>query len=106
MITILCSRYEVFSISLAEALATGCPTVATAVGGMKEITINEYNGLLADPESAISIAEKVMELINSPEKIQKLSKNAIEDSKKRLAPEVIATQTVYYYKTILAKQAA
>ena len=106
LITIVCSRYEVFSISLVEALATGCPTVATAVGGMKEIIINEYNGLLADPESAISIAEKAIELINNPEKMQKLSKNAIEDCKKRFAPEVIAAQTVDYYRTILAKQAA
>ena len=106
LITILCSRYEVFSISLIEALAAGCPAIATAVGGIKEIIINEYNGLLAEPESAISIAEKVLGLMANPEKMQKLSKNAIEDCKKRFAPEVIAAQTVDYYRTILANQAA
>ena len=106
LITILCSRYEVFSISLLEALAAGCPAIATAVGGIKEIIINEYNGLLAEPESAISIADKAMELINNPEKMQKLSKNAIEDCKTRFAPEVIAAQTVDYYRTILASQTA
>ena len=42
----------------------------------------------------------------NPEKMQNLSKNAIEDCKKRFAPEVIAAQTVDYYRTILAKQAA
>ena len=106
LITIVCSRYEVFSISLVEALATGCPTIATAVGGIKEIIINEYNGLLAEPESAASIAEKAIELITNPEKMQTLSKNAIEDCKKRFSPEVIAAQTVDYYQTILASQAA
>ena len=106
LITIVCSRYEVFSISLVEALATGCPTIATAVGGIKEIIINEYNGLLAEPESAASIAEKAIKLITNPEKMQTLSKNAIEDCKKRFSPEVIAAQTVDYYQTILASQAA
>ncbi len=103
LITIVCSRYEVFSISLVEALATGCPTVATAVGGMKEIITNGYNGLLAEPESAISIAENAIALINSPEKMQALSKNAIEDCKKRFAPEVVAAQTVDYYRTVLTR---
>lgn len=106
LITIVCSRYESFSISLVEALAAGCPTVVTAVGGMKEIIINEFNGLLAEPESAASIAEKVLALIDNPEKMQMLSKNAIEDCKKRFSPEVVAAQTVDYYKTILASQAA
>ncbi len=106
LITVVCSRYEVFSISLVEALATGCPTVATAVGGMKEIIINEYNGLLAEPESVASIVEKTIALIADPEKMQALSKNAIEDCKKRFSPEVVAAQTVDYYKTILSSQAA
>ena len=101
LVTIVCSRYEVFSISLVEALAAGCPTVATAVGGMKEIIINEYNGLLAEPESAVSIAEKALELITNPVKMQALSKNAIEDCKKRFAPEVVAALTVNYYRTVL-----
>ena len=106
LITVVCSRYEAFSLSLVEALATGCPTVATAVGGMKEIIINEYNGLLAEPESVASIVGKILELISDPEKMQTLSKNAIEDCKKRFAPEAVAAQTVAYYKTILSAQAA
>ena len=101
LVTIVCSRFEVFSISLLEALAAGCPTVATAVGGLTEIINHEYNGLLAQPESAVSIAEKALELITNPGKMQTLSKNAIADSRKRFAPEVVAAQTVDYYRTVL-----
>ena len=101
LVTMVCSRYETFSIALAESLAAGCPTVATAVGGMKEIIIDDYNGLLAEPESPESIAEKVLMLINDPEKMQRLSKNAIEDCKKRFSPEVVAAQTVEYYQSVL-----
>ena len=103
LVTVICSRYEVFCIAIVEALAAGCPTVATAVGGIKEIITDSYNGLLAEPESAESIAEKVLELIENPELMKELSKNAIEDSKRRFSPEVIATQTLDYYQTVLAK---
>ena len=103
LITIVCSRYETFSISLAEALAAGCPVVATNVGGIKELITDGYNGVLAQSESPEDIAEKVLELINDPIKMQLLSKNAIEDCKKRFSPEVVAAQTIDYYKFVLAK---
>ena len=103
LVTVVCSRYENFPLSLLESLAVGCPTVATAVGGMKEIIIDDFNGLLAEPESPESIAEKVLMLISDPEKMQRLSKNAIEDCKKRFSPEVVAAQTVEYYQSVLAR---
>ena len=102
LVTVMCSRYENFPLSLLEALAAGCPTVATAVGGIKEIITHGYNGLLAEPESAESIAEKVLELIDNPEMMKILSKNAIEDSKRRFSPTVIAAQTLDYYQSVLA----
>jgi glycosyltransferase involved in cell wall biosynthesis len=105
LVTIVCSRYENFPLSLLESLAAGCPTVATAVGGMKEIIIDDFNGLLAEPESPASIAEKVLLLINDPEKMQRLSQHAIEDCKKRFSPEVVAAQTVDYYQSVLNRVA-
>jgi len=105
LVTIVCSRYENFPLSLLESLAAGCPTIATAVGGMKEIIIDDYNGLLAESESPTSIAEKVLMLINDPEKMQRLSKNAIEDCKKRFSPEVVAAQTLDYYHSVLDRVA-
>lgn len=103
LVTVVCSRYENFPLSLLESLAAGCPTVATAVGGMKEIIIDDYNGLLAESESPASIAEKVLMLIDDPEKMQRLSKNAIEDCNKRFSPQVVAAQTIDYYQSVLAR---
>jgi glycosyltransferase involved in cell wall biosynthesis len=102
LVTVICSRYENFPLSLLEALATGCPTIATAVGGMKEIVLDGYNGLLAEP-SPDGIAEKLLELIDDPIKMQLLSKNAIADCKKRFSPEVVAAQTIDYYKSVIAR---
>lgn len=38
------------SLSLAEAMAAGCAVVATNVGGMTNMVIDGYNGLLVDPD--------------------------------------------------------
>jgi glycosyltransferase involved in cell wall biosynthesis len=96
------SRYETFSISLAEALAAGSPVVATNVGAIKELVTSHFNGLLAEPESAASIAENVLTLLDDPQKMQVLSRNAIEDSKARFAPKIVAKQSMEFYRSIIA----
>jgi glycosyltransferase involved in cell wall biosynthesis len=105
LVTLVCSRYENFPLSLLEALSAGCPTVATSVGGMKEIVVDGYNGLLAELSSE-SIADKLLELIDDPLKMQFLSKNAIQDCKKRFSPEVVAAQTIDYYKSVIARSSS
>ena len=101
-VTIITSRYENFPMSLLESLSAGCPTVGVAVGGIKEIIIDDYNGLLAEPESAESIAEKVESLLDNPEKAKEISLNAIRDCEKRFSPTAVAKQTTAYYRSIIA----
>lgn len=100
-VTVFCSRYETFGISLVEALAAGCPTVATAVGGIKEIIVDGFNGVFAEPESPESIAEKTLMLLSDEKMSKQLSENAIKDAGKRFSCKNIAAQTVDYYKSIL-----
>ena len=102
LITIIASRYENFPVSLIEALAIGCPVVAMAVGGIKEIIVDGYNGLLAEPGSHESIAEKVLWLIDRPEKMLSMSNNARIDCAKKYSPEIVARQTIDYYNSVLS----
>jgi glycosyltransferase involved in cell wall biosynthesis len=104
LVTVFPSRYETFGISLIEALAAGCPTVTTPVGGIKEIVTDGYNGLLAEPESAESIASRTLALLDDVGLMQTLSQNAIEDCKRRFYPEIVAAQTLDYYKRVIANQ--
>lgn len=50
------------SLSVAEAMATACPVVATATGGVTNMIINGYNGLLVmpDPESLHDALENLI----------------------------------------------
>jgi glycosyltransferase involved in cell wall biosynthesis len=103
LITIVASRYENFGMSLLEALSAGCPVVATAIGGNKEIITDGSNGILAEAGSAESLCEKVSMLIDKPDLMLNLSKNAIEGCKAKYSPSIVAEQTLAFYQTILNK---
>lgn len=101
LITVIASRYENFGMSLLEALSTGCPVVATAIGGNKEIIMDNSNGLLAETDSAESICEKVLMLLDNPNLMLSLSKNAIETCNEKYSPGFVAKQTLEFYATML-----
>ncbi|XRO75105.1 glycosyltransferase family 4 protein [Methanocaldococcus sp. 28A] len=76
------SRSEGFGMVAVEAMACSKPVIATKVGGLKEIVINEYNGLLVEKNNPKSLKEKILELINNEDLRKTLGKNGKEFSKK------------------------
>lgn len=54
------------SLSLLEAMAAGCAVVCTNVGGMTNIVIDRYNGMMVNPEVA-SLYAAAEYLIEQPE---------------------------------------
>jgi glycosyltransferase involved in cell wall biosynthesis len=56
------SREETFGRVAIEAMAAGCPVVATRSGGLTEIIQSGRNGLLFDPENPSALAESIVEL--------------------------------------------
>jgi glycosyltransferase involved in cell wall biosynthesis len=61
---VLASRYENNPCSLIEALASGLPAVATAVGGVPEV-VTEANGRLAHPGDAEGLAAQIRAALDS-----------------------------------------
>ena len=64
-IFVISSLWEGQPIAMLEAMAAGCPVVATKVGGVPEIIIEEKNGLLAEPEDSDSLALKILKLVEN-----------------------------------------
>ncbi|EQB4333367.1 glycosyltransferase family 4 protein [Providencia stuartii] len=60
------------SLSLLEAMAAKCVPIATNVGGMTNIIIDKYNGLMIKPE-VNEIVDAVSELIDNEELSERLS---------------------------------
>ncbi len=74
-ITLIPTEYsEGTSLSCLEAMASGNAVIATNVGGLPNLVIDHYNGLLIKPDSEELLAA-LKELIEQPELRRKLSKN-------------------------------
>lgn len=76
-ISVVCSLgSEGTSLSLLESMGCGCAVVCTNVGGMTNIVLDGYNGLICDI-TAESLAGKIESLLLDRVKMNELSKNAI-----------------------------
>lgn len=65
------------SLAVAEAMATGCPVVAAAVGGVTNQIIHGFNGLLVTPDTP-SLIEGLERLIQNPKLRQRIGARAYE----------------------------
>jgi glycosyltransferase involved in cell wall biosynthesis len=100
-VTIVGSRYETLGIVVLEALACGCPLVATRTGGIVEIIEDRVNGVLARPGDPDDLAAAVLRLLGAPEFAADLGRRAAEDATRRYHPEVIARQTAAFHQSVL-----
>ena len=81
----LSTEYDIFinttnfdntPISLLEAMALGMPVVSTNVGGIPYIIDHQKDGLLVEQNNKDEMVNAIESLLNSPELVQKLTKNA------------------------------
>ena len=56
-------RDEAFGLSLAEAMAAGLPTVATRIGGCREIVRDGLTGLLVPPSDPLALTAALLPLL-------------------------------------------
>lgn len=81
-IFILPSLVEGFSLTVLEAMASGCAVVSTDCGGVDEYMVNGKNGLFVPIKDSKAIAESVMTLVNDNEILKKLAANGQMTAKK------------------------
>lgn len=80
-IFILPSHYEGNPLSLLEAMSSGCATIATPVGGVKDVLKDGINGYLCE-NSINSLAKTMLKCLDNDEKMRKISEYNISYSAK------------------------
>ena len=58
-----------------EALAAGCPIVATSVGGVPSAVRDGDTGRLVPPRDPIALADAIDGLLSRPDELSRLAKN-------------------------------
>jgi glycosyltransferase involved in cell wall biosynthesis len=84
-----------------EAMAFGCPLVATRTGGIIEIIEDSVNGVLARPGDPDDLAAAILRLLEAPEFAANLGRRAAEDAVQRYHPDSIARETAAFHRSVL-----
>lgn len=79
--------YEGFPVTLAEALATGLPIVASRLGAMAEIVHDGQTGLLFVPGEATDLADKIEWALEHPDEVARMGRRAREEFEAKYTPE-------------------
>lgn len=94
------SLYEPFGIVALEAMAAGAPVVASDAGGLREVVLHDETGTLCYANNPESLAWAVLEVLQKPERAQKLAARA----QARLGTDFdwsgIADQTIATYHRV------
>jgi glycosyltransferase involved in cell wall biosynthesis len=95
---VLPSLQEGSSVSLAEAMSAGLPSIVTQVGGASEILGDSHSGILIDPLDAHSIQSAMQEVLDlSPEERQVLGERAKKEAD-RFSVENYIKEFITIYK--------
>ncbi len=91
------SLYEPGGTVAFEAMACGCPVIASRVGGLEEIIQHGQTGLLVPAGDAAALAGAVTELLQDERLRLDLARNALASVRRKYPIDAIARQTAQAY---------
>jgi glycosyltransferase involved in cell wall biosynthesis len=95
------AKDEAFGLTITQALACGVPTVATAVGGIKEQLEDGVNGFLVPPKDFEAMASRVRQLLVDKELYRRVATKAVESARQRFDLNKQAEDYLSWYQEIL-----
>ena len=96
------SLWEGLPTVILEAMAAGVPVVATEVSGSIELVKDGVTGLLVPPANPTAIAIAIRDLLQNPNRAEKLS-DAAQHWSKRFSIEGVADQYQHMYVDLWSK---
>jgi glycosyltransferase involved in cell wall biosynthesis len=83
---VLPSHVEGLPMSLLEAMAAGCPVVATRVGGIPDVVADGANGLLVGHGDPVALAAAIVKVLADPALAERLGRAARQAIARRHSP--------------------
>jgi len=97
---VFAARQETAPVAIEEALAAGCPVIATSVGGVPWMVTDEHNGLLVPPDDADALARALARLLSGDEEAAVWAQNA-RPSAAPYRLDAVIDATLAAYDTVL-----
>ena len=102
-VAVLSSQSEAFSNSLLEYAAAGVATVATDVGGVREIVDDGQTGLVVSPQSPEAMAARISQLLADDAFRHALGDNAGHKAKNCFSEEKVLREYAELYRRLARK---
>lgn len=100
---VLPSLIEGLPMALLEAMAVGCPVVATAVGDVPSAVTDGVNGWLVTPGDAAALADTLTRALSSPDLRTRYGAAARETVLSRFSSEKMAENYGQLYRGVLGR---
>jgi len=92
---------EALPVSWIEAMALQKAVVASSIGWAKEVIVEGTEGFLVHPKDHKQYAERILELLESPELQQRFGMAARKKIVEQFTIKVVAQQSVSFYKKVI-----
>jgi glycosyltransferase involved in cell wall biosynthesis len=93
--------YETFGRVIIEAYATGTPVIASRLGGMEEIIIEQKTGLLFTPGDALDLSTQVQYAIDHPQELSTWGKQARSQYEQKYTADSAYEKLISIYEEVL-----
>jgi glycosyltransferase involved in cell wall biosynthesis len=100
-IFVLPSTWEPFGNVLLEAMSFAKPVVATNVGGIPEVVVDEETGFVVPPEDPEALANKIMFLIKNKELCREMGLKGRKKVKEYFTPERLRDEVESVYESLV-----
>jgi D-inositol-3-phosphate glycosyltransferase len=101
--TIVPSYYESFGLVAIEAMACGCPVIASDTGGLRHNVLHNKTGILVEPKNPALLADAIHELLANVSLNHWMSKNAAIHAR-RFSWFQVATDLARIYREVVTCQ--
>lgn len=98
---LLPSTTESFGLAALEALSCGVPVLATRIGGLPELVIDNQNGYLFDVGDTPKMAQVALELLNDSNRLYRLKEGARQTAVEHFDSSRMVPRYESFYQEIL-----
>jgi hypothetical protein len=98
------SNNEGTPVSAIEAMAAGCPVVATNVGGLPDLIREGETGYLVPPGNAPAVATALLRVLHQPEMARCMGETARRAAQERFSAQRLITDMEHLYLELLGRK--
>ena len=100
----IASQREGFGLVAAEAMLNHLPVLATKVGGLQNVVVNEETGFLVPPNTPAKLAEKIHYFYHHPEAVTTMGEASYQRAMQQYTEERYVKEVEALYLELLKKK--